>query len=601
MRAVQRWLPHAVPRVLGEDADAGWFAMEHLAPEDHPLWKAQLLAGTVEVDFAAAVGRDLSIIHARSAADPSLPAAFANDDTFEAIRIEPYLRATGRAHPELASRFDELARVTLATKRALVHGDISPKNILHGPDGPVFLDAECAWFGDPAFDLAFCLNHLLLKGAREGADRTRYIAVFSAVADAYLAGVDWENATEIEARAAALLPAFFLARVDGKSPVEYLTDERRARGGSPLRNAADRRSAAAPQGRRRRLGAGAMSGETQAVIYLRANPRLILRSDAQHRVSKDDPASFARTSRHWNAPSSGSGQALRGPFGAPQGEGRRAPQGEVDCAPDDGRIAMTEPVIQALVARRIWDSRGRPTIEAEITLSDGATGRGIAPAGASRGSREAIDKRDGGKRFGGFDVQHALKGIAAEIAPALMGLDPFDQASIDSRLVALDGTPEQSEARGKRADRRFARRPSCGGGEPQASALALLSRRQSGDHSAAGNPDLRRRRACRTADRHPGLYDRRATRQKLRRGAGGHGRGLSRGRRDHGRARPPAGRSRRGRLVAGVFEQRGSARNADAGNRARRFCAGRGRKPLARRRGVGIRSGRPLSPRSRTA
>jgi aminoglycoside phosphotransferase (APT) family kinase protein len=107
----------------------------------------------------------------------------------------------------------------------LVHGDISPKNILDGPNGPVFLDAECAWFGDPAFDLAFCLNHLLLKGAREGADRTRYNAAFAALAAAYLDGVDWESTTEIEARAAALLPALFLARVDGKSPVEYLTHE----------------------------------------------------------------------------------------------------------------------------------------------------------------------------------------------------------------------------------------------------------------------------------------------------------------------------------------------------------------------------------------
>ena len=225
MRAVARWLPHAAPRVLGEDAEAGWFAMDYLAPEDHRLWKAQLLAGIVEVDFAAAVGRDLAIIHARSAADPSIPAAIANDYTYEAIRIEPYLRATGRAHAELAARFDELAQTTLATKRALVHGDISPKNILQGPDGPVFLDAECAWFGDPAFDLAFCLNHLLLKGAREGADRIRYGAAFSALAARYLAGVDWESADGLEARAAALLPALFLARVDGKSPVEYLTRE----------------------------------------------------------------------------------------------------------------------------------------------------------------------------------------------------------------------------------------------------------------------------------------------------------------------------------------------------------------------------------------
>ena len=135
-------------------------------PSEFPLWKTELIAGLVDQDFAAAVGRDLASIHARSAAEPRLRAEFANDDTFEAIRIEPYLRATARAHPALAARFDALAATTLATKRALVHGDVSPKNILKGPRGPVFLDAECACFGDPAFDLAFCLNHLLLKGAR---------------------------------------------------------------------------------------------------------------------------------------------------------------------------------------------------------------------------------------------------------------------------------------------------------------------------------------------------------------------------------------------------------------------------------------------------
>ena len=87
----------------------------------------------------------------------------------------------------------------------------------------MFLDAECACFGDPAFDLAFCLNHLLLKGAREGVGKAPYAAAFSAMARAYLARVDWENADGLEARAAALLPGLFLARVDGKSPVEYLT------------------------------------------------------------------------------------------------------------------------------------------------------------------------------------------------------------------------------------------------------------------------------------------------------------------------------------------------------------------------------------------
>ncbi|MBV9290724.1 MAG: aminoglycoside phosphotransferase family protein [Hyphomicrobiales bacterium] len=225
MRAVSRWLPDAVPRVLGEDPEAGLFAMDYLPPEDFPLWKAELLQGVVDVPFAAAVGRDLALIHARSAAELELGRSFAHDDLFEAIRIEPYLRATARARPVLAERLGALAATTLATKRALVHGDVSPKNILKGPRGPVFLDAECAWFGDPAFDLAFCLNHLLLKGARSGVDRTRYFPAYSALAEAYLERVEWEAPRELEARAAALLPALFLARIDGKSPVEYLTLE----------------------------------------------------------------------------------------------------------------------------------------------------------------------------------------------------------------------------------------------------------------------------------------------------------------------------------------------------------------------------------------
>jgi len=109
---------------------------------------------------------------------------------------------------------------------------------------------------------------------------------------------------------------------------------------------------------------------------------------------------------------------------------------------------MSEPVIQSVRARRIWDSRGRPTVEADVRLSDGAKGRGIAPAGASRGMREAVERRDGGARFGGLDVEGALAGIRDEIAPELVGRDPFDQAAIDAALIALDGAPNKQRLGG---------------------------------------------------------------------------------------------------------------------------------------------------------
>lgn len=227
MRTVAQWLPDSVPRLLGEDASQGLFAMQYLPQEQYPVWKNQLRDGIIDGEFAAAVGARLVEIHRRSANRTDLAGQFANDATFEPIRIEPYLRATALAHPDLADSLERIAATTLATKRALVHGDISPKNILCGPAGPVFLDAECAWYGDPAFDLAFCLNHLLLKGSWKPQWQARYRECFDRLGKAYLSRVDWEPPEAFEERCARLLPGLWLARIDGKSPVEYLVDESR--------------------------------------------------------------------------------------------------------------------------------------------------------------------------------------------------------------------------------------------------------------------------------------------------------------------------------------------------------------------------------------
>jgi len=217
--------PGSAPALLGLDVQAGALAMAFLPADDHPLWKVQLRDGHADPAFAAAVARRLARIHAMTAADPSVAAAFPTDTIFHDIRLEPYLLATGRAHPDLAARFDALVRATQANKRALVHGDVSPKNILCGPRGPVFLDAECAWWGDPAFDLAFCLNHLLLKCLWTPSSTDGFLACFDAMVAAYRAGIDWEAPDGLEVRAASLLPGLFLARVDGKSPVEYITQD----------------------------------------------------------------------------------------------------------------------------------------------------------------------------------------------------------------------------------------------------------------------------------------------------------------------------------------------------------------------------------------
>jgi len=104
--------------------------------------------------------------------------------------------------------------------------------------------------------------------------------------------------------------------------------------------------------------------------------------------------------------------------------------------------------IVSVTGRRVWDSRGRPTVEAEVTLEGGATGRAIAPAGASRGSREAIDLRDGGDHLGGYDVTRAVSNVNGAIAKALVGQDASNQRAADNALIALDGTPDKSELGG---------------------------------------------------------------------------------------------------------------------------------------------------------
>ncbi len=109
---------------------------------------------------------------------------------------------------------------------------------------------------------------------------------------------------------------------------------------------------------------------------------------------------------------------------------------------------MPSGTIERVIARRLWDSRGWPTIEVETHLSSGAVGRALAPAGASTGSWEAVDLRDGGRRLRGRDVTSAVQSVNSEIGPRLRGMDAENQAAVDAALIALDGTPNKSRLGG---------------------------------------------------------------------------------------------------------------------------------------------------------
>ena len=231
LRKAAEIVPGAAPRVLGEDRAHGIALLEYLPPDDHLLWKAELLAGRADPGVPGAVANALGRIHAATLNDAATAAAFQTDALFNALRLDPYLRFTASRHPQLTDRILAVLDATASNRIALVHGDVSPKNILVSKrDGhPILLDAECAWFGDPAFDAAFCLNHLVLKSIHLPALRAELLWQASALAAEWIRHFPDGLQTTLDQRTAALLPCLMLARVDGKSPVEYLNEEERER------------------------------------------------------------------------------------------------------------------------------------------------------------------------------------------------------------------------------------------------------------------------------------------------------------------------------------------------------------------------------------
>ena len=236
VRAEYAWLsvaegvrPGIVPALHGWSDAQGGFVMDYIAGPAVYLWKAALLAEAPDRGEAAKVADALGAIHAASAAPWFDAGPFRNAPDFEALRLDPYLRHTALRHPDLAAPLIDTADALGRQDRVLVHGDVSPKNILFRDGSPVLFDAECATMGDGVFDVSFCLNHLALKAIHLPGSRTRLVQAMLAFWAAYRPHLTWEDPAAFEARVARLLPMLMLARVDGKSPVEYLTPAGQAR------------------------------------------------------------------------------------------------------------------------------------------------------------------------------------------------------------------------------------------------------------------------------------------------------------------------------------------------------------------------------------
>lgn len=225
--AAMRWAaphlpPGAVPEILFEDRENGLIAMT-AAPHAAETWKSLLLRGEIDAHIAGSVARMLAAIVRASWRDPECERHFGDQAVFDQLRIDPYYRTTAARHPALRPQFDRLISESNARRVSLVHGDWSPKNFLVSAGTVVAIDFEVTHFGDPAFDSAFLLNHLLLKSFYRPAWSGRYAQLANSFWEAYTAGLpaecDW-----IERATLQHLGCLLLARVDGKSPAEYITE-----------------------------------------------------------------------------------------------------------------------------------------------------------------------------------------------------------------------------------------------------------------------------------------------------------------------------------------------------------------------------------------
>ena len=213
-------VPNATPEVLGHDPARGVLVMAFLPPDAYTVWKQELSEGIIRTDIVEQLAGTLRHLHDASRDAPGLTGTFDQPELIHDLRLSPYFLASIQRNPDLENQLTHLVQLFEQNRHWLVHGDFSPKNILFGQDHPVILDAECATLGDAAFDVAFCSAHLFLKAAWKPEFARKYEAAFHLFSARYFApGRD----PDFEARAAKYLAGFLLARVDGKSPVEYIT------------------------------------------------------------------------------------------------------------------------------------------------------------------------------------------------------------------------------------------------------------------------------------------------------------------------------------------------------------------------------------------
>ena len=216
--------PAALPEVVHVDFEKYLYIMT-AAPVGSQVWKDMLLSRRADSRVARNAALLLAKIISGSKDEASLRGQFGDRTVFDQLRIDPYYRTTASRHPELRREFDNLIKASLAIRTSLVHGDFSPKNMLVRGENIFLIDFEVVHWGDPSFDAAFLINHLLLKAFHLPALSSQFVALVNDFWKTLLAALDEATTAGFEGMTVRHLGGLMLARIDGKSPVEYIQDK----------------------------------------------------------------------------------------------------------------------------------------------------------------------------------------------------------------------------------------------------------------------------------------------------------------------------------------------------------------------------------------
>ncbi|MCD8352188.1 MAG: phosphotransferase [Planctomycetaceae bacterium] len=217
-------VPDNAPAVYFYDPENFIFGRE-AAPAGCTMWKSDLLGGLLNFVVAAKVMQSLVTVHNHCSRDAQAKIDFADKAIFHDLRISPYIKFVVEKYPHIADFARPIIDTLMESEITLVHGDFSPKNVMVDGRKVYILDFEVAHYGHPAFDLAFFSNHFLLKSVKNKQWNGAYLTMLRYMLDIYFDAMDFMNKTELEATYIRLLALLFLARVDGKSPAEYVTEE----------------------------------------------------------------------------------------------------------------------------------------------------------------------------------------------------------------------------------------------------------------------------------------------------------------------------------------------------------------------------------------